>query len=134
MLAGQFGALTEEVAAFAAYGFDDNVFAGVLGQKLLGGLDQVGVEATGQTTVGGDQDQLDALFGAYSEQGQFTGFVVAPGGARNTGQHLFEHGRVRTRGNHALLGAAQLGRRNHLHGLGDLLRVFDRPDAPANVN
>jgi hypothetical protein len=31
------------------------------------------------------------------------------------------------------LGAAQSGRRNHLHGLGDLLRRFDRADAAPNV-
>jgi hypothetical protein len=29
--------------------------------------------------------------------------------------------------------APQFRSRDHLHSLGDLLRVFDRPDSPANV-
>ena len=32
-----------------------------------------------------------------------------------------------------VLGTLQLRRRNHLHGFGDLLRVLNRLNAPANV-
>ena len=42
--------------------------------------------------------------------------------------------RIRTRRNHALLRAAQFGRRDHFHGLGDLLRVLDRADAPPEID
>jgi hypothetical protein len=42
--------------------------------------------------------------------------------------------RVRARRDHAILRAAQLGRRDHLHGLGDLLRVLDRADAPPDID
>ena len=48
---------------------------------------------------------------------------------QDVGQHL----RVRTRRQGAFLGATQLGRRNHLHGLGDLPRVLHAADASPNV-
>ena len=46
-------------------------------------------------------------------------------------QHL---SRVRTAADDALLRLAQLRRRDHLHGLRDLLRRLDRADAPTNVD
>ena len=42
-------------------------------------------------------------------------------------------GGIRASGQRRLLGLAHLGRRHHLHGLGDLGRVLDRLDAPAYV-
>ncbi len=45
-----------------------------------------------------------------------------------------QRGAVRARGDHAILRAAQLGGRNHLHGLGDLLRIPHRADAPPDVD
>src|SRR5690242_16493592 len=50
-------------------------------------------------------------------------------GFQDIGQHL----RIRTRGQGALLRAAQFGRGDHLHGLGDLPRVDHAADTPADV-
>ena len=47
---------------------------------------------------------------------------------------LRQHRRVGARGEHAVLRAAQLRRRDHLHGLGDLLRVLHRADAAPDVD
>jgi hypothetical protein len=40
---------------------------------------------------------------------------------------------IRTTGKSVLLGATHLGRRDHLHGLGDLRRVADRSNSPPYV-
>ncbi len=48
-------------------------------------------------------------------------------------QDADNHARIGPRGQRPLLGAAQLGRRNHLHGLGDLPRVFHAADAPPEI-
>ncbi len=48
-------------------------------------------------------------------------------------QNVGEHLRVGPRRQRALLRAPQLGRRHHLHGLGDLPRVLHAADAPPNV-
>src|SRR5213596_3634848 len=47
---------------------------------------------------------------------------------RNVAQQLGHLVRVRTSLHRGFLRAAQLRRRDHLHGLGDLLRVADRAD------
>ena len=41
---------------------------------------------------------------------------------------------IRTRPHHPVLGALQLGRRHHLHGIGDLLRIFNAPDPVFKVS
>ena len=43
-----------------------------------------------------------------------------------TAQHLCEFVGIRPEGHHLLLGAIELRGRNHIHGLGDLLRLLDR--------
>ena len=55
--------------------------------------------------------------------------VADDGDARAVGQHAAQHTAVWTRPDDAILRAAQLGRRDHLHGLGDLPRVFHAADA-----
>src|SRR5213078_3868358 len=48
-------------------------------------------------------------------------------------QHLHHLVSKRARGYNATLGAFQLRGRDHLHGLGYLLRVLDRLESPADV-
>ena len=48
-------------------------------------------------------------------------------------QHAGDHLRVGPRRHRALLRAAQPGRRDHLHGLGDLARVLYAADAPSKI-
>ena len=75
--------------------------------------------------------EQDALASPRSlEQGMGVGWR-ARGHAVQDLHHLPRVGPGRE---HRLLGAAQLGRRDHLHGLGDLLRVLDAADPPADVD
>src|SRR2546428_8097909 len=59
------------------------------------------------------------------------GGIDAAGQAVQHARHLPG---ARPRAHHALLGAAQLRRRDHLHGLGDLLRRFHGADAPPDID
>jgi len=52
----------------------------------------------------------------------------------HVGQHLPQQRPVRPGSHHAVLSPPQLGGRDHLHGLGDLLRILDGPDAPPYVD
>ena len=126
-------ALDEVVAPAPADQPEHGLTFGVLGDEDRRRLDHVGVEAAGQAAVGGDDDQQRAPAGprgaALVEQ-RMRGRVHAARHAVQDPQHL---GRERARLLDALLGAAQLRRGDHLHGLGDLLRRFHRPDAAADV-
>ena len=56
------------------------------------------------------------------------------GVARSTSASIsFINVGIRPAGQRGLLRLAHLRRRHHLHGLGDLRRVLDRLDAPADV-
>ena len=70
---------------------------------------------------------------AGQQRDLFVGVLLGRG-LRHIRQHALDDLGVRTRGDHAILRAAQLRRRDHLHGLGDLLRVLHRADAPADVD
>ena len=60
-------------------------------------------------------------------------FVVEIDAARERLEHAGDHARVRPRRHRTLLRAAQLGRRDHLHGLGNLPRVLHAADAPSEI-
>ena len=91
----------------------------------------VGVEGAGQATVAGHRDHGDRTdLGALLHEGELLGLL----GVRGEVHHHLDHvGGVRPQRLDARLVAAQLGRRDHLHGLGDLARALDRRDAPADV-
>ena len=100
--------------------------------KALRGLDDVGVEGARKALVAGDDDDEDVLLFALDEQRMHdvAGLVaVQVGAADERFEHVGEHLRVGPGLHGALLRAAQLGRRDHLHGLGDLPRVLDTADA-----
>ena len=127
-------ALAEEIAPLAADQLELQFDARALRLKALRALDQVGIERAGQALVAGDQHQQDALFFAPREQRIFGRVLVAGDGRRHVAQHLAQQRAVGTRGDGAILRTAQFRRRDHLHGLGDLLRVFDRADAPPDID
>ena len=106
----------------------------MLRDELLRRLDQVGVESAGQAAVAGDHQQQNALLRPPRQQRDLFAVVLLGRGLRHIGQHAPDDLRVGARRDHPVLRAAQLGRRDHLHGLGDLLRVLDRADAPAEVD
>ena len=126
-------AAAHQVAALAADGFDVDFLVGVAGiDELEGGLEDVGVECAGKALVAADDDEQHALFGAGDEErvAQVAGLgIVDIDAARERLEHAGDHFGVRPRGQRPLLRAAQLGRRDHLHGLGDLPRVFHAADA-----
>ena len=105
----------------------------LVGKELGGGFDEIGVEGTGQTFIRGEQDELDALLFATGQQWAGGCVFIAGGTVRQISHHLLEHGGIGAGGDDTVLRATQLGSRDHLHGLGDLLRVFDGADAPPDV-
>ena len=129
-------ALAEEIAALAAHQLElDLRRPGCSSRRsCCARLDQVGVERAGQAL----SPVISISWMRFSGTGASSGFagflVVLPTAAATFGQHLPQQRRVGTRRDHAILRPAQLGRRDHLHGLGDLLRVLDRPDAPPDVD
>ncbi len=55
------------------------------------------------------------------------------GSASEFAKHLHHFVREGASGNDSILRTLELRRRDHLHGLGDLLRIFDRLKAATNV-
>ena len=97
-------------------------------------LDQIGIESSRQSLVAGEEEQFDALLLTLGEKRIGADIGVALRGRGEIGQHFVEQLRVGTRGQHFLLRPAQLCRRDHLHGPGDLLRVLDRADSPPDID
>ena len=100
--------------------------------KLLCRFDDVRVEPAAQALVGGDHDEQNLRVGTRLTLGQqrMSGWIDT---ARHAVEHSLHLERERAGANHAILRAAQLRRRDHLHGFGDLLRRFHRADAAAEV-
>ncbi len=117
----------EEIPAFAAHADEGNLDPRslFLPDKLHRGVDQVDVEAAAQTAVSGHQHQTDPLHrGDRLEEGVDLRFYPAG----HIAQHHGEGPGIRPEPFHAQLGAPQFRRRDHVHGLGDLLGLLDRPD------
>src|SRR5690606_12459423 len=93
------------------------VFVHVLDQ----GLEQVGVQATAQTTVTAHHDITGALYRALDHE-RVAVFRVGVGQMTD---HLADTLRVRTASSHAQLCLAHLADRHFLHGAGNFLRAFD---------
>jgi hypothetical protein len=127
-------ALAEEIAALASDQQELGRGGLVLFGEALCGFDQVGIECPGQPFVGGDQDQLHVLLRAARQQRIRGDTLVRSGRRCQIGQQAAQSGAVRAGGDHAILRAPQLGGRDHLHSLGDLLRVAHRFDAPADID
>ena len=116
------------VAALAADRQDLDRLA--LGQQRTDGAARLAhdraVEAAAQAAVGGGDDQQMDLVGAGAGQQPGPGAALEAGAQR---RHDVVHGLGIGAGRHGLLlGAPQLGRGHHLHGLGDLLRRLDASD------
>src|SRR5882762_2430196 len=123
-------AAAEEVAAFAAHGENFNLFSGIGSDKCLRRLDQIRIEGTTESFVSRDQDEEIAPITTRIEQRMMKVFIGAIG---KSGQHFRHLVREGTGSDNAILRTLELCRGDHLHGLGDLLRVLDRLDTPANV-
>ncbi len=129
-------AAAQEVAAFAADGFDFDVLAGFQFQKAHRRFEDVGVESSRQALVAGDHDQQDVVFGALRQQGMAWLAclrIVNFGAGHQRLQNIRQHLGVRTRRQGAFLRPPQLRRRDHLHGLGDLPRVGHAADAAPDI-
>ncbi len=117
----------EKIPAFAAHADKVNLDTRSLffPDKPYRGVDQVDVEAAAQTPVSGHQYQTDPLHRfSLLEEGVDVRFYPAG----HVTQHHGEGPGIRPETLHALLGAPQFRRRDHVHGLGDLLGLLDRPD------
>src|SRR4029079_19271330 len=109
---------------------DLDLLVSVLAHESLCCLREVCIESATQTFVSSDQDQQVTLIAAIVEQRMMKIFV---GALRELAQNLRHLVCKRARRDNAVLRASELRGRHHLHGLGDLLRVRDRLDAPADV-
>ena len=117
----------EEIPAFAAHADEGNLDTRGLffPDELHRGVDQVDVEAAAQTPVSGHQHHTDPFHrGSRLEEGVDLRFYPAG----HIAQHHGEGPGIRPEPFHAQLGAPQFRRRDHVHGLGDLLGLLDRPD------
>ena len=120
------------VAALAAHGLNVDFLVGVARDELEGNLEDVGVEGAGKALVARDHDEKHALFrpGQKQRAAQVAGLLVVEiDAARERLQDAGDHARVRPRRQRSLLRLPELGRRDHLHGLGDLPRVFHAADS-----
>ena len=91
----------------------------------------VRVEGAAEPPVAGHDDDDHAPLLARGEQ-RMHGRRAEP--LPHGGEQVGDRLRVGPRADHPLLGAAQLRRRDHLHGLGDLLRALDRAQPAADVD
>jgi hypothetical protein len=96
---------------------------------FLGSADQVGVERPAQAAVGRDKHQENLFDGPHGKQ-RVISLLGAGGYTLEERHHLIG---VRARIEDCILGAPQTSRRNHLHGAGNLLCVFHRPNATPNI-
>jgi hypothetical protein len=114
----------EVIPSLASDGGDLELFEvrPVFGDETFGAAQDGAVEATAEAAVGGHHHQLDLPGRAHRQQR--VALDLGPG--HHVPQDLLHAQGVRTGLKDRLLGATQLGGRDHLHGLGDLLGVVDR--------
>ena len=123
------GALAEVVQTLAPYAEQVERLAPLLPDKSFRRLYDIGVEGAAQPLVGGDHHQLNALFLPFFQQGMPPDL----GAGHQAPDHLEDAAGVGPGSQDRLLGSPQLGGRDHLHGLGDLLGVAYRADPASNV-
>ena len=124
------------VAALAAHGLHVDFPVRIAVDELKRRLENVGVEAACKSLVAADDHHQHPLLFADSKERmtQVAGLRIESIDApRQRLQNAGDHLGVGTRGKRPLLRSAQLGRRDHLHGLGDLPRVFDATDAAPKI-
>ena len=126
-LGGQFAAGAADELRTLATGTDEY---GVLLVQLGCVAEQGGVERSAKSLVRADEHDS-----AFTGVAAFLGERMLEVGDRcgDFRQHAVHQVRVGPTGHGCVLRTAHLGRRHHLHGLGDLGRVLDRLDASANV-
>src|SRR5712692_58232 len=120
----------QEITAFAPERHVLLLVRIVLGHVAGAGADVVDVERTGQPFVCGHEDHhCPRAFAPHQERVLVLGGALA--GRLQDLEHLLG---VRPRRQHRRLRAAQSRRGDHLHGLGDLLRVLDAVDPADDVS
>src|SRR6185369_2345700 len=103
------------------------------GDELIGDLENVGVESAGKSFVAAYDNQQHALLRPYDKQrvAQVARSLVEDvDAARQRLEDVGDHLCVWPGRERSLLRTTQLGRRDHLHGPGDLARVLHAADAP----
>ena len=102
-----------------------------LAHELERAADDVGVEGAGQPLVRRDDHDLAARPLALLEERMLVSSL--PSGAHQSAEQLGHLARVGARREDALLGPAELRRRDELHRARDLLRGLDGADPPLDV-
>ena len=122
----------EQIAPFAADGLDVDFLVAVFGDEIRRRLEDVRVERARKSLVARNHHQQDALFRPREQQWMPYLACLRINDLRaalERFEHAGQHRRIGAGRNSPLLRAAQLGRRNHLHGFGDLPRVPHAADA-----
>ena len=108
-------AAAEKVAAFAADGIDVDLEIAFFRDETEGRLRDISVEGPGKSLVAGNNDERHGLLRARQQErmANFSALgIVDLDAPRERADHARKHRSVGTRGNGALLGAPQLGRRH----------------------
>src|SRR5580700_3657785 len=130
-------ATAQKIAALAADGLNVDVLVLEIIDKLQRGLQHIGIEGARESAITSDHDDENGLLGSPAAkqgmEGQAGGGIDQFGAADRRLQNVGQHLRVGTSRQGAFLGAAQLGRRDHLHGLGDLARVLHAADTTPKI-
>jgi len=126
-------AAPEEVPALATHTGqgDADALRLLFSHELNPGVNQIYVEAATQPAVGGHQHQGHFFHdgGALEKGVDFR--IHTPG---EIAQHVGKGLGIGTEALHAGLGPPQFGRGHHVHGLGDLLGLFDRGDFAPEIS
>ena len=126
-------AAAEKVAPFASdQPKRDIVGRPALGEdELLRGLDDIGIEASAQTAVGGDDDEERTALRLLRSAEQRMRPGIDP--ADQTVEHLQHALRKRACRHDTILRPPQARGGDHLHRLGNLLRRLHRADAATQI-
>ena len=101
---------------------------------LVGDLaEEVGIERSAKTFVGGDNEDAASLDLALLEEGMLDRCAAELELLTDRVEQISEEERVRTTGNSGVLSALHLGRGNELHRTRDLPGILNRLDAAADV-
>jgi hypothetical protein len=100
-----------------------------LPQEFRAFSDNVSVKPSAEPSVAGDDEDLHFPTVVLSQQCMGR-TIDSPA---QIPQHVAHLMCIRPRGQDAVLGPFELGRRDHFHGFGDLLRILNCTDFPAKT-
>ena len=121
----------EEVIRLTADRQDLRRLPSAVSDRVHGGANGIRIERAAETAIGCDDDDQHVALCFVRREQRMGRDIDARGNRR---QHFAQRSGVRPRAEDTFLCTAQLRGRDHLHRLGDLLRVFHAADPASNVD